>query len=103
MWLNSCGGTTLAIFFVKLIKKAKDNFCKYAYNYNENKYDCLVSRVLCGANAVSTSNDYFFVIPQIDWSNIHINQKELWNKGDYDNAVLIEMGLKWNNGSIIKR
>ena len=77
-------------------KKAKDNFCKYAYNYNENKYDCLASRVLCGANAVSTSNDYFFVIPQIDWSNIHINQKELWDKGLYDEAVLSEMGLKWN-------
>ena len=84
-------------------KKAKDNFCKYAYNYNENKYDCLASRVLCGANAVSTSNDYFFVIPQIDWENIHINQKELWDKGDYDEAVLSEMGLKWQGDSIVER
>ena len=42
-------------------------------------------------------------IPQIDWSNIHINQKELWDKGDYDNAVLSEMGLKFDeNGVIVK-
>jgi hypothetical protein len=78
-------------------KQAKDNFCKYAYNYNENKYDCLASRALCGANAVSTSNDYFFVIPQLDWGNIHINQKELWDKGLYDEAVLAEMNLAWND------
>ena len=27
---------------------------------------------------------------------IHINQKELWDKGNYDEAVLSEMDLKWN-------
>ena len=32
--------------------------------------------------------------PQIDWENISNNP--LWKAGDYDNAVLAEMGLKWN-------
>ena len=34
---------------------------------------------------------------------IHINQKELWDKGLYDDAVLNEMGLKFDeNGVIVK-
>ena len=49
------------------------------------------------------SREYYFGIPQIDWSNIHINQKELWDKGLYDEAVLSEMGLKFDeNGVIVK-
>ena len=43
-----------------------------------------------------------FAIPQIDWENIHINQKGLWDKGLYDEAVLSEMGLKMENGVIVK-
>lgn len=80
-------------------KLAKDSFCKYAYSYtyfNNDKSDCLASKTIAGANFAGTSGEMYFAIPQIDWSNIHINQKELWNKGDYDNAVLSEMGLKWN-------
>ena len=51
----------------------------------------------------SISGSASFVIPQIDWSNIHINQKELWDKGLYDEAVLSEMGLKFDeNGAIVK-
>ena len=55
-----------------------------------------------GAPFSSIAGNASFVIPQIDWSNIHINQKELWDKGDYDNAVLSEMGLKMENGVIVK-
>ena len=49
-----------------------------------------------GAPFSSISGSASFVIPQIDWENIHINQKELWDKGLYDDTVLNEMGLKWN-------
>jgi hypothetical protein len=38
-------------------------------------------------------------IPQLDWSSIHINQKELWDKGLYDEAVLAEMGLKYDSSN----
>ena len=48
------------------------------------------------------SSEYYFAIPQIDWSKIHINQKELWDKGLYDEAVLSEMGLKWQGDSIVE-
>ena len=39
-------------------------------------------------------------IPQIDWENISNNP--LWKAGNYDEAVLNEMGLKWNDGVIVK-
>ena len=77
-------------------KQAKDNFCKYAYNWTNNKWDCLASKALIYTKCIHVSSEYYFAIPQIDWSNIHINQKELWDKGLYDDAVLNEMGLKWN-------
>ena len=38
--------------------------------------------------------------PQIDWENISNNP--LWKAGNYDDAVLTEMGLKMENGVIIK-
>ena len=75
-------------------KKAKDNFSKYWYN--GKKGESLASKVILGVHIVSVSAEYFYYIPQIDWENIHINQKELWDKGLYDEAVLAEMHLKWN-------
>ena len=42
-------------------------------------------------------------IPQIDWTNIHINQKALWDQGLYDEAVLADMGLKWDGDTIVKK
>ena len=75
-------------------KQAKDNFQKWWYN---GKIDeSMSSRVILGINNENFVGTGYFAIPQIDWSNIHINQKELWDKGDYDEAVLSEMGLKWN-------
>ena len=82
-------------------KLAKDNFAKWWY-YGR-KGERLAGKVVIGAPFSSISGNAGFVIPQIDWSKIHINQKELWDKGDYDNAVLTEMGLKFDeNGVIVK-
>ena len=83
-------------------KQAKDNYVKFAYNYTTNKYDCLESKILCGVNMTETSEALYFIIPQIDWANIHLNQKELWDQGLYDEAVLAEMGLKWDGDTIVK-
>ena len=84
-------------------KASKDNYCKYAYNWTIDKYACLESKVMGGLNTQTGSSTYFFWIPQIDWENININQKELWDKGLYDEAVLAEMGLKFDeNGVIVK-
>ena len=81
-------------------KLAKDNFAKWWY-YGR-KGERLASKVVTGVPLSSIAGNASFVIPQIDWENIHINQKELWDKGDYDNAVLSEMGLKMENGVIVK-
>ena len=81
-------------------KAAKDNYCKYAYNWTTDKYACLESKVMGGLNTQTGSSTHFFWIPQIDWENISNNP--LWKAGNYDEAVLSEMGLKIENGVIIK-
>ena len=81
-------------------KLAKDNFVKWWY-YGR-KGERLASKVVMGVPFSSIAGNASFLIPQIDWENIHINQKELWDKGDYDNAVLSEMSLKMENGVIVK-
>ena len=75
-------------------EQARDNLA--IFWYNGKKGESFISKVILGVHLDEASSEYYFAIPQIDWSNIHINQKELWDKGDYDNAVLNEMGLKWN-------
>ena len=62
----------------------------------------MLFRSASGIKIQEISAEYYFFIPQIDWENIHINQKELWDKGNYDEAVLSEMGLKIENGVIVK-
>ena len=59
----------------------------------------MMSDIMAGLHTDGTTK---FAWPQLDWSNIHINQKELWDKGDYDNAVLAEMHLKWEGDSLHK-
>lgn len=81
-------------------KVAKINFSKYWYN--NKKGEALASKAILGVHSVHSGAHYYFAIPQIDWENIHINQKELWDKGDYDEAVLSEMGLKWQGDSIVE-
>ena len=79
-------------------KLAKDNFAKWWYN--GKKGERLASKVVMGAPLSSIAGSASFVIPQIDWENISNNP--LWKAGNYDNAVLAEMGLKMENGAIVK-
>ena len=79
-------------------KLAKDNFAKWWY-YGR-KGERLASKVVMGAPFSSISGSASFVIPQIDWENISNNP--LWKAGNYDDAVLNEMGLKWKDGVIVK-
>ena len=82
--------------------KARDNFAICWYSGDNNRKH-LLGRVIAGVHLDEASSEYYFAIPQIDWENIHINQKELWDKGLYDDAVLNEMGLKFDeNGVIVK-
>lgn len=98
-WTNKDWGSKLCVIHFQS-KEAKDNFRTFAYagNYQNN----LAAKCLSGLKINMASSEYYFAIPQIDWENIHINQKELWDKGNYDNAVLSEMGLKMENGVIVK-
>ena len=83
-------------------EKARDNLAICWYN-GDNSRKHLLGKVIAGVHLDEASSEYYFAIPQIDWSNIHINQKELWDKGLYDEAVLSEMGLKFDeNGVIVK-
>ena len=79
-------------------KLAKDNFAKWWYNGGKGKQ--LASKVVMGVPFSSISGNASFVIPQIDWE--HISDNELWEAGNYDEAVLTEMGLKWKDGVIVK-
>lgn len=80
------------------IKLAKDNFAKWWYNGRAGER--LASKVVMGAPLSSIAGNASFVIPQIDWENISDNK--LWKAGNYDDAVLSEMGLKWQDGVIVK-
>ena len=82
-------------------ERARDNLAICWYSGDNNRKH-LLGRVIAGVHLGEASSEYYFAIPQIDWENIHINQKELWDKGLYDEAVLSEMGLKWKDGVIVK-
>ena len=79
-------------------KLAKDNFAKWWY-YGR-KGERLASKVVIGVPLSGIAGNASFVIPQIDWE--HISDNELWKAGNYDDAVLSEMGLKWKDGVIVK-
>ena len=79
-------------------KLAKDNFAKWWYN--GRKREQLASKVVQGVPISSIAGNASFLIPQIDWE--HISDNELWKVGNYDEAVLSEMGLKWKDGVIVK-
>lgn len=79
-------------------KLAKDNFAKWWY-YGR-KGERLASKVVSGVPISGIVRNASFVIPQIDWE--HISDNEIWKTENYDEAVLNEMGLKIENGVIIK-
>ena len=80
-------------------KLAKDNFAKWWY-YGR-KGERLAGKVVTGVSFSSIAGNASFVIPQIDWENI--SNSSLWKAGNYDEAVLNEMGLKFDeNGVIVK-
>ena len=80
-------------------KLAKDNFAKWWY-YGR-KGERLASKVVMGVPFISITRNASFVIPQIDWESI--SNSSLWKVGNYDGAVLSEMGLKFDeNGVIVK-
>ena len=80
-------------------KLAKDNFAKWWY-YGR-KGERLASKVVTGVPLSSIAGNASFVIPQIDWESI--SNSSLWKAGNYDEAVLSEMGLKFDeNGVIVK-
>ena len=68
--------------------------------YNGKKGESFMSKVILGAHSAEASSEYYFAIPQVDWENISNNP--LWKVGKYDDAVLDEMGLKWQDDSIVK-
>ena len=69
--------------------------------YNGKKGESFISKVILGVHLDEASSEYYFAIPQIDWENISNNP--LWKAGNYDEAVLSEMGLKFDeNGVIVK-
>lgn len=76
-------------------EQARNNLA--VFWYNGKKGESFISKVILGVHLDEASSEYYFAIPQIEWSKIHINQKELWDNGLYDEAVLAEMHLKWND------
>ena len=94
----SNGRTAFAFSIHFNTKLAKDNFAKWWYNGMRGEQ--LASKVVMGVPFSSIAGNASFVIPQIDWENISNNP--LWKVGNYDEAVLSEMGLKWKDGVIVK-
>ena len=68
-------------------EQALSSFIKY-YRRNGG----LMEKTLLGLH--KNSGSISDAIPQIDWENI--SDSPLWKAGNYDEAVLSEMGLKWN-------
>ena len=79
-------------------KQAKDNYCKYAYNYSTDKRACLASKTAAGLFVAHANEEVYMLVPQIDWETI--DQHPLWNT-DVDAAVLDVMGLKWNEDKTV--
>ena len=67
--------------------------------YNGKKGESFISKVILGVHLAEASSEYYFAIPQIDWE--HISNNPLWKAGNYDEAVLNEMGLKFDEKGVI--
>ena len=93
-WNTNIDNLNIAFVFMVDLKSglSKGNFIKYWYN--GKKTESLASRVILGTKNDNFVGSSYFAIPQIDWE--HISNNPLWKAGNYDEAVLSEMGLKWN-------
>ena len=81
-------------------EQARDNLAICWYS-GDNSRKHLLGRAIAGVHLDEASSEYYFAIPQIDWE--HISDNELWKAGKYDEAVLSEMDLKFDeNGVIVK-
>ena len=80
-------------------EQARDNLAICWYS-GDNSRKHLLGKVIAGVHLDEASSEYYFAIPQIDWE--HISDSPLWQAGNYDEAVLSEMGLKMENGVIVK-
>ena len=77
---------------ILLSQKARDN-C-----YDWINSSVIINNIMAGLHTDGTTK---LCWPQIDWENISNNP--LWKAGNYDEAVLSEMGLKFDeNGAIVK-
>ena len=92
-WLHSA-------FYIHFdTKVSKDNFAKWWYS--GKKGESLASKALIETPISTCSSIVSYAIPQLDWENTSNNP--LWKEGKYDEAVLSEMGLKFDeNGVIVK-
>ena len=79
-------------------ERARDNLA--ICWYNGKKGESFISKVILGVHSAEASSEYYFAIPQVDWENI--SNSPLWKAGNYDEAILNEMGLKMENGVIVK-
>lgn len=78
-------------------ERARDNLA--IVWYNGKKGESFISKVITGVHITAASSEYYFAIPQIDWE--HISDSPLWKAGNYDDAILNEMGLKWNEDKTV--
>lgn len=82
-------------------KETKDILSTLWYS-GKRKNECLLSKALIGVNVTTTSGSCNMALPQFDLTQLPISQKDLWDAGKYDEAVLAEMGLKWAGDTIVK-
>ena len=70
--------------------------------YSNKKGKSLLSKVIVGTHMDNFVGTGYFALPQFDLTVLPGHQKALWDAGEYDAAVLAEMGLKWEGDKIVK-
>lgn len=76
-------------FIVFTKKTGKDNFTLWWYKGEGELADKLIHSMNKNIGTIEPA------IPQIDWESI--SDHPLWKEGKYDEAVLLAMGLRWND------
>ena len=99
--LHDCSSVNSHIGQIRMpSEQARDNLAICWYS-GDNSRKHLLGRAIAGVHLDEASSEYYFAIPQIGWE--HISDNPLWKAGNYDDAVLSEMGLKFDeNGVIVK-